>query len=304
MSDIGVRSTQRHCHVTLLPRELLVRIVDYLDSRSRCSLRCTCRMLHAVSNDSGVWRHRVAVMSRVAHYNKRMWAVIGERRLRQLALPTNVALTRGQWSSICEYCPDLERLQVSSRSLLHLDEARARSFYKLSVLELSNDGLFGLVGVPWRLDILPALSYLTLSCMSLTTDSIANILAPLIKLQGITVRASVCVFRLTYLVPFLDQSPALHHLDINGTLLNEKCLLGSAGCKCKFVEFILLQVVQSIIHFYFLIHYFVNIVLSIITEIQLLYILTHFIVRILEGIQINPEHLLYNLLKYLLIKLD
>ena len=250
MSVIGVGSTLHHCHLTLLPRELLILIVDYLDLESRCSVRCTCKMLHAVSNDCDVWRHRVAVMSDVARYNERMWTVIGERRLRQLALPTDVALTRDHWSSICQFCPDLERLQVSSCSLLHLDEARARSFYKLSVLELrSDDDLW--VDVPLPLDRLPALSYLTLSCRSLTTDTLTNMLAPLIKLQGITIRSAFDIDILTNLVPFLDQSPGLHHLDIEGFGLNGNHLLGSAGCKCKFVEIILLQVVcsvQSIIH--------------------------------------------------------
>ena len=137
MSNIVLRSTLRHSHLTLLPRELLIRIVDYLDWMSRSSVRCTCKMLHAASNDSGLWRHRVTAMYDVARYNKRMWTVIGERRLRQLALPTGVALTRDHWSSMCRYCPDLEHLQVSSCSLLHLDEARARSFNKLRVLELN-----------------------------------------------------------------------------------------------------------------------------------------------------------------------
>ena len=248
MSDIGERSTQRHCHLTLLPWELLIHIVNYLDTKTRCSVRCTCKMLHAASNDSGVWRLRVAEMSHVAQYNERMWNVIGERKLRQLALPTNVALTRDHWSSICQSCPDLERLQVSSCSLLHLDEARARSFYKLSVLELrSDDDLW--VDVPLPLDRLPALSYLTLSCRSLTTDTLTNMLAPLIKLEGITVRGSRDTCILTDLVSFLDQSPGLHHLDIDGFELNGNHLLGSAGCKCKLVE--LTSSVQSIIHFYF-----------------------------------------------------
>ena len=250
MSDIGERSTQRHCHLTLLPWELLIHIVNYLDPWSRRSLRCTCKMLHAASNDCDVWRHRVAVMSDVAQYNKRMWSVVGERRLRQLALPTNVALTRDHWSSICQYCPDLERLQVSSCSLLHLDEARARSFYKLSVLELSSDGINTWIDVPWPLDKLPALTYLTLSCGSLTTDPVTNLLLPLTKLHGITIQTSRGI-SLTDLVPFLDQSPGLHHLNVEGFKLNGKHLLGSAGCRCKLVELILLQVVcsvQSIIH--------------------------------------------------------
>ena len=188
----------------------------------------------------------MAAMSRVAQFNKRMWSVAGERRLRQLALPCNVALTRRQWSSICRYCPDLERLQVNSCSLLHLEEARARSFYKLRVLELSSDNNKPWIYVPWPLDKLPALSYLTLSCKSLTIGSLTNILAPLIKLQGITVRASWRTCILTNLVPFLDQSPALHHVDIEGKVLYGRSLLGSAWCKCKFVDLILLQVVCSV----------------------------------------------------------
>ena len=245
MNDTGVRSTQRHCHLTLLPWELLIRIVNYLDSKSRCSLRCACKMLHAASNDCDVWRHRVAVMSDVARYNQKMWNVIGERRLRRLALPTNIALTRGNWRSICQYCPDLEQLQVSSCSLLHLDEARARSFYKLSVLKLSTDGINTWVDVPWPLDKLPALYYLTLSCWPLTIDTLTDLLAPLIKLQGITVRTSRRTCTLTDLVPFLDQSPGLHHLDIDGFELNGNHLLGSAGCKCKLVELILLVYIDN-----------------------------------------------------------
>ena len=193
----------------------------------------------------------MAVMSDVAQYNERMWTVIGERRLRQLALPTNVALTRDHWSSICQYCPDLEQLQVNSCALLHLDEAGARSFYKLRVLELSTHGIDTWVDVPWPLDKLPALTYLTLSCYSFTTDTLTNMLAPLIKLQGITIRSAFDIDILTNLVPFLDQSPGLHHLNVEGFKLNGNHLLGSAGCKCKLVELILLQVVcsvQSIIH--------------------------------------------------------
>ena len=238
MSVIGVSSTLRHCHVTLLPRELLVLILNYLDSTSRRSLRRTCKMLHAASNDSVVWRHRLAVIYDVDRCNTEMWTVIGERRLRQLALPSNVALTRRHWSSICQSCPDLERLQVSSCSLLHLEEARARSFDKLSVLELRSPDYEPWVDVPWPLDKLPALSYLTLSCRSLTTDPVTNLLVPLTKLQGITIRTSRGI-GLTDLVPFLDQSPGLHHLDIDGFELNGNHLLGSAGCKCKLVELIL-----------------------------------------------------------------
>ena len=236
MSDIGERSTQRQ--MMELPRELLILIVDYLDSKSRCSVRCTCKTLYAASNDCDIWRHRVAEMPHVRQYNKRMWTVIGERRLRRLALPPNVALTRDHWSSICRYCPDLERLQVSSRALLHLDEARARSFYKLRVLELNTDCNIPGVDVPWPLDRLPALSYLTLSSIYLKTDSLTNILAPLIKLEGITitVRVSHDRFILTDLVPFLDQSPALHYLGIEGNVLNGNCLLGTAGCKCKLLN--------------------------------------------------------------------
>ena len=249
MSDIGERSTQRHCHLTLLPWELLIRIVDYLNSKSRCSLRCTCKTLYAASNDSVVWRHRLAVIYDVDRCNTEMWTVIGERRLRRLALPPNVALTRRHWSSICQYCPDLEQLQLSSCSLLHLDEAGARSFYKLRVLKLRSPDYEPWVDVLWPLDKLPALSYLTLSCRSLTTDTLTNMLAPLIKLEGITVRGSCDTCILPDLVSFLDQSPGLHHLDIEGFGLNGNHLLGSAGCKCKLVE--LTSSVQSIIHFYF-----------------------------------------------------
>ena len=248
-----LRSTLRHSHLTLLPRELLIRIVDYLDSKSRSSVRCTCKMLHAASNDSGLWRHRVTDMYDVVQYNKRMWTVIGERRLRQLALPTDVALTRDKWGSICQYCPDLEQLQVSSCSLLHLDEARARSFYKLRVLDLSSDDDKSWVDVPWPLDKLPALSYLSLSCRRLTIGTLTTLLAPLVKLQGITVRASWRTCILTNLVHFLDQSPALCHVDIEGKVLTGRHFLGSAGCKCKFVGLIILPVVyvcsvQYIIH--------------------------------------------------------
>ena len=188
----------------------------------------------------------MAEMSRVGQYNKRMWSVVGERRLRQLALPSNVALTRDHWSSICQYCPDLEQLQVSSRSLLHLDEAGARSFYKLRVLELRSDDNKPWVDVPWPLDKLPALSYLTLSCTRLTIATLTNLLAPLFKLHGITVRAWWPTCIMTDLVPFLDQSPVLRHVDIAGKVLTGRRLLGSAGCKCKFIELILLHMACSV----------------------------------------------------------
>ena len=245
MNDVGALQVRRpvamlcRCHLTCLPQELLVNIVNYLDSVSRSNLRCTCRTLHVITNDPVIWRRRVAQICSIRQYNKTMWKVIRERRLRHLSLPCNMSLTPDHWSAICQYCPNLICLHVSCRSLLHLSEVKARHFSKLTELELRNPD--GWTDLPWTLDRFPALCYLTVSCgsvrkgwESVSVKEIAKFVMPLVKLNGFTLRLDTCGSQ-EGLVSLLDEWPALHYLDINGLSMYGRFLLGSAGSKRKCV---------------------------------------------------------------------
>ena len=231
------RPVQHQCHLIYLPQELLLHVISYLTATSRCSLRCTCRTLCAITNTATVWRHRLVQMNSIGQYNKAMWNTIRERQIRHLTLPSNMLVTPNHWHSICRCCSDLVQLRVNFRSFLYLSEPNARKFGSLRELDLISPEMW--TGSLWTMEHLPALCYVTLSCRTLKykpLEIIAKLVTPLVKLRGITVRLSVDVIH-ENLAILLDEWPSLHRLDIEGPIVNGTCLLGVADSKCKFVIF-------------------------------------------------------------------